>query len=72
MVFKDIFCFNMREKEQREVEFFCLTNLVDFFYRIFEWHDKGDSLHIIYLDFSKASDKDPQNRLLKKYEGYGI
>ena len=27
---------------------------VTFFYRIFEWYDKGESLDIIYLDFSKA------------------
>ena len=32
----------------------CLRNLIDFFDRILEWHDKGDSLGIIYLEFSKA------------------
>ena len=50
----------------------CLTNLIEFFYRIFEWYDKGDSLDIIYLDFSKAFDKVPYKRLIKKLEGYGI
>ena len=37
----------------------CLTNLIDFFDRIFEWYDQGDLLDIVYLDFSKAFDKVP-------------
>ena len=40
----------------------CLTNLTEFFYRIFEWYD------IINLDFSKAFDKVPHRRLIKKLE----
>ena len=39
---------------------------------IFEWCDQGDSIHIIYLDFSKALDKVLHKRLIKKLEGYGI
>ena len=50
----------------------CLTNFIEFYDRIFEWHDKGDSLDIIYLDFNKAMDKVPTKRLLQKLEGYGI
>ena len=48
----------------------CLTNLIKFFYRIFEWYDQLNSLDIIYLDFSKAFDKVPHKRLIKKLEGY--
>ena len=33
---------------------------------------KGDSLDITYLDFSKAYDKVPHQRLIKKLEGYVI
>ena len=44
----------------------CLTNLIEFINRIFEWHDEGDSLDIIYLDFSKAFDKVTHKRLIKK------
>ena len=46
--------------------------MIEFFDRIFEWYDKGDSLNIIYLDFSEAFDKVPHKRLIKKLEGYGI
>ena len=50
----------------------CLTNFIDFFYRIIECYDKGDSLDIICLDFSEAFDKVPHKRLIKNLEGYGI
>ena len=34
--------------------------------------DKGHSVDVIYLDFTKAFDSVPRNRLLKKMEAYGI
>ena len=40
--------------------------MIKFFDRIFEWYDQGDSLDIIYLDFSKEFDKVPHKRLIKK------
>ena len=46
--------------------------MIEFFGRIFEWYDKGDSLDNIYLDFSKAFDKVPLKRLTKILECYGI
>ena len=50
----------------------CLTGLIEFFYMIFEWYDQGDSLDIMYLDFSKAFDKVPYKRFISKLESYGI
>ena len=49
-----------------------LTNVIQFFYTIFEWYDKDDLLDIIYLDFSKSFDKVPHQRLIQKLKGYGI
>ena len=42
------------------------------FDKILERYNQGDSLHIIYLDFSKAFDKVPYKRLFKKLQGYGV
>ena len=50
----------------------CLTNVIKFVDRFFEWCDQEDSLDIIYLDFSKAFDKVPHKMLIKKLESYRI
>ena len=34
--------------------------------------DRGDDVDVIYLDFAKAFDKVPHQRLLAKLHGYGI
>ena len=44
----------------------CATNLVEFTDFVTEAVDKGKSVDIFYLDFSKAFDKVPHKRLLKK------
>ena len=49
-----------------------LTNFIEFFYRIFEWYDKGDLREIIYIDFSKGFNIVSHKTLIKKLEGYGI
>jgi ribonuclease P/MRP protein subunit RPP40 len=50
----------------------CLTNLLDFFDKITIEYDKTKSLDLIYLDFRKAFDTVPHNRLLIKLEALGI
>ena len=50
----------------------CLTNLLCFFEEITKWEDKGSPLDIIYLDFQKAFDKVPHQRLILKLKSHGI
>ncbi len=44
----------------------CATNLVEFMYFVTESVDEGESVDIFYLDFAKAFDKVPRQRLLRK------
>ena len=50
----------------------CVTNLVEILDKWTENLDKGITMDAIYLDFSKAFDSVPHQRLIKKLEGYGI
>jgi hypothetical protein len=44
----------------------CLTNLLEFLEDVTEYVDQGSPVDVIYLDFQKAFDKVPHQRLLKK------
>ena len=48
----------------------CLTNM--FLEEITKWLDEGSPVDIIYLDFQKAFDKVPHQRLLVKLKAHGI
>ena len=50
----------------------CTTNLLEFLEECTRIHDNGDPLDIIYLDFAKAFDKVPHQRLLRKLRSLGI
>ena len=50
----------------------CLTNLLEFLQEVSDGMDKGVSIDVIYLDFSKAFDKVPHKRLLLKLKAMGI
>ena len=50
----------------------CLTNLLCFFEGVNNQVDKGESVDIVYLDFQKAFDKVPHQRLLAKLKSHGI
>ena len=50
----------------------CLTNMLCFLEEITKWIDVGSPVDIIYLDFQKAFDKVPHQRLLLKLKGHGI
>ena len=45
----------------------CLTNILCFLEEITKWMDKGSPVYIIYLDFQKAFDKVPLQKLLLYY-----
>ena len=50
----------------------CLTNMLCFLEEITKWIDKGSPVDIIYLDFQKAFDKVPHQRLLLKLKAHDI
>jgi len=50
----------------------CATNLVLFLDKVTKAVDEGKSVDIFYLDFAKAFDKIPRQRLLKKLREKGI
>jgi hypothetical protein len=50
----------------------CTTNLLEFLEEVTSAVDKGDPVDVVYLDFSKAFDKVPKERLLKKLLAHGI
>ncbi len=50
----------------------CLSNLLSFYNGLFLAHDTTRSLDIVYLDFQKAFDKVPQNKLVFKVKQLGI
>ena len=52
----------------------CLTSLLDFFARVIDTYDTGNNkaVDLIYLDFQKAFDKVPHERLQVKVMAHGI
>ena len=50
----------------------CLTNLLCFLEEITKWVDDGSPVVVVYLDFQKAFNKMPHQRLLLKLKAHGI
>ena len=50
----------------------CLTHLLCFFEEITKWVDDGSPVDVIYLDFQKAFDKVPHQRLILKLTSHGM
>jgi len=50
----------------------CLTNLLEFFEEVTRKVDEGKAVDVVYLDFSKAFDKVPHGRLVRKVQSLGI
>ena len=50
----------------------CTTNLVSFMEKLTKLTDRGKAADVIYLDFAKAFDKVPRERLLAKLSAKGI
>ena len=49
----------------------CLTNPLCFLEEITKWVDDGSPVDVVYLDFQKAFDKVPHQRLLLKLKAHG-
>ena len=50
----------------------CLTNLLCFLEEITKWVDDGSPVDVINLDFQKAFDKAPHQRLISKLKSHGM
>jgi hypothetical protein len=50
----------------------CMTQLLEVMEDFTQWIDCGENIDVLYLDFSKAFDTVPHERLIKKMEAYGI
>ena len=50
----------------------CLTNLLETFEDLNRAVDERKDIDVIYLDYKKAFDSVPHQRLLCKLQGYGI
>ena len=50
----------------------CLTNLLEYLEELTRLVDEGNSVDVIYLDFAKAFDKVPHQRLLAKLKAAGV
>ena len=50
----------------------CLTNMLCIFEEITKWVDEGSPVDVIYLDFPKAFDKVPHQRLISKLKSHGM
>jgi ribonucleases P/MRP protein subunit RPP40 len=50
----------------------CLTNMLEFCENVAGIIDEGVPVDVVYLDFQKAFDKVPHERLLKKLKAHGI
>jgi hypothetical protein len=50
----------------------CVTQLLEVMEILTDFLDEGDSVDLIYLDFKKAFDSVPHQRLLSKMSSYGI
>ena len=46
--------------------------IIRFFEEITKWVDEGSPVDVIYLDFQKAFDKVPHQRLILKLESHGM
>ena len=50
----------------------CLTKLLCFFEEVTKWVDDGSQVDVIYLDFQKAFDNVPLQRLILKLKSHGM
>jgi len=72
LLVSDIAIFVLKRDVKLQLTNSCLANTLMFLDNISTWIPQGQTANVVFLDFAKAFDKVPHQRLLLKLANHGI